>query len=162
MENNKFVVLRDTAEKDGHGWLFQPNDFCDGTKEFNLFTGDYTIEGFEKQIIIERKRSTGEFARNIFEPRFYDELKRMEAFEHPYLIFEFTLDDVFTFPYGSGIPRKVWPNLKVSAAKIFSAIIDYSLTFKTQIIFAGTEGQVVAEKIFKKFYERQNKKRPDR
>lgn len=148
------MILRDTAEKEGHGWWFEEDDDCKGTKKFNLFTGDYTIEGLEKKVIIERKGSTAEFSQNILEKRFKDELERMEEFEFPFLILEFTLEDLMQFPIGSGIPRYLWGKLKIRSKFLLSSLTYYHLHFKTKIILAGNYGKDIAKTIFKQTFTR--------
>lgn len=148
----KYCVLRDTSEKQGHGWIFDEDDDCSGTEKFNLFTGDYTIKGFEKELIIERKGSTAEFAQNIVQKRFKDEMERMEDFKFPFLILEFTLEDLINFPVNSCIPKKIWGKLKIRSKFLLSALTNYYLNYKTKIILAGDNGKTIAQKIFKQVF----------
>src|SRR5215210_7578524 len=73
-----YTVLRDTREQ--QGWIFEQGKLCNGTISKALKTGDYTLVGFESILCVERKKNVAEFAKNIIEKRFENELTRMEAF----------------------------------------------------------------------------------
>ena len=64
---SKYIVLRDTREK--NGWDFSSQDKCMAVKDWGLKTGDYTARGLEKSLVIERKASTGELAMNLGQKR---------------------------------------------------------------------------------------------
>lgn len=147
--NNKFTVIKDTREQ--KGWDFSPNEYCEGMKVQGLKTADYTIEGFEDRIVIERKATTGEISQNIFETRFENELKRLEEFEFPYMIFEFDYNDIKIFPINSSLPKYLWHKLKMTQDIMEKTIARYQIQYKTKIIFAGRHGQSVATMIFKQF-----------
>ena len=88
---NKFVVIRDTREHKNKGWYFKESEFCQGMVEKKLDTGDYSIEGLEDVLCIERKASVSEIAANLVDKRFDRELDRMESFKYRFLILEFSL-----------------------------------------------------------------------
>jgi ERCC4-type nuclease len=81
-EKNRFHIIKDTREKKGHGWWYDENAYCSGTTVAKVDIGDYTIEGMEHLLCIERKESVSEFAGNCSEKRFFTELKRMGTFSH--------------------------------------------------------------------------------
>lgn len=148
----KYKVIQDTREK--KPWSFPIKDYCEGSVVSTLKTGDYSIEGLENILCIERKRSTGEFCGNISKSRWDRELVRMSKFEHAYLILEFTADQVLEFPYGSGIPEKYWPGLKITGSFMMTKITSYMVAYPNiHIIFAGTQGSLIAQKIFKQVIE---------
>ncbi len=150
----KYTVIRDTREKKRKGWMFSAGGIIAGTVTDILKTGDYTLEGLEKKIVIERKASTSEFATNINEERFDDELERMSSFEHPFLVLEFSMDDIINFPVGSGIPAYLWPKLKVTSHYMLKRLLEYQLKYKPQIILAGRDnGKEVAMSLFKRIAE---------
>ena len=157
METDKFKVIRDTSEKQGFGWWFREDDRCDGTIVQNLNTGDYTIKGAEDIFVIERKRNTGEFAINIFEDRFYRELERLDSFEHPFMILEFTMDDMVHFPRNSGVPQNKWSKLKVTPKLMIKKFLEISCNYKTKIILAGDYGMPIAFSLFKRIKEIEQK-----
>ena len=123
--------------------------------QVKLPTGDYTIQGFEKILTIERKQSTSEFSQNILEARFDRELVRLEAFKYPFIILEFTMDDILDYPKGSGIPIRLWPKLRINSWKLLKTLMEYELKYKTKIILAGKNGKEVAASIFKRVVERE-------
>lgn len=155
-ERDKFVALVDKREK--LPWEFKPNDYCLGSELATLKTADYTIKGYETEIAIERKRSTGEVSKNIYEERFERELQRLEQFAYPYLICEFNYQDILAFPINSGIPNGLWNHVKVTGEHLEKAIMRYQLKYKTKFIFAGKFGQHCCEKLFKYFMRLKNGK----
>ena len=58
-----FTVIKDTREQDGY--FFGPFNTCAGMIEHKLDTGDYTIEGLEDKICVERKGCVEELAVNL-------------------------------------------------------------------------------------------------
>lgn len=145
----KFKVIVDTREKTP--WEFEESELCEGTVRNGLKTGDYSIEGFEGVLSIERKRNVAEIAGNIIEERFDRELERLNEFPYAYLILEFTADDVLAYPYGSGLPPKLYNKVKLSGNFIMSKLLGYMFKYPNiKVIFAGTQGKRIAEFIFKK------------
>lgn len=144
-----YRVIRDTREQAGQGWLFEEGPNCGGTTIQTLKTGDYTIEGFEKALCIERKGTVGEFAQNIVQKRFINELERMRTFAHSFVILEFTLDDLLAFPANSGIPKFLWKKLRISNWFILKKLTEFQLMYPTKFILAGINGREVAASIFK-------------
>ncbi len=148
MQYKKYSVLID--EREQKPWFFPQSSLCDGQKFTTLKTGDYTLQGYEDILSIEKKASTGEFATNINEARFFRELERLDKFAHPFLILEFDYEDMISFPKNSGIPQKVWPKLRVTPNYMIKKLTEIDLNFRTKIIFAGHGGgQERAEIIFK-------------
>ena len=104
----RFHVIKDTREKDGHGWWYDENAYCSGTTKAKVDIGDYAIEGMEHLLCIERKESVSELAGNCSEKRFFKELERMGTFPHSFLILEFSWADIERYPEGSSVPRSKW------------------------------------------------------
>ncbi len=146
--SKKYTVLRDTREQKDF-WDFPLSSTCSGTVSQGLKTGDYTLLGYESLLTIERKRNTAEFATNISEARFERELQRLEAFTHPYLILEFSYEDMLSFPRNSGIPAKLWPKLKVGPGYLLKRYAEIDTDYKTKIILAGNRGAEWASLIFR-------------
>lgn len=155
----KYTVLRDTSEKDTYGWLFEPSECCLGTVERNLYTADYSLDGYYDNnfFVIERKASPAEFAANLTNKEKWDdfkqELERLEAFAHPFIFLEFTFQDVVLFPRGSGIPPYLWRKLRVSAAFFQRRLDEIDLRYKTKIRFVGKDGKRAAAGLFKRIIE---------
>jgi len=138
MSNNKFTIIRDTREKRAHGWTYEENAQCAGTLVETLRTGDYSVQGLEDFVCIERKETIQEFARNCVEKRWGDCMKRMSQVRHSYLILEFDWTDIDRYPYSAKVPRSVtkkmcWANGKPKIAVkyiwkvIESARTDYGI-----------------------------------
>lgn len=140
-------VLRDTQEQ--LGWRFAAGKYCSGTKDIKLPTGDYTLEGYENIVIIERKGTTGEFAKNICEKRFEREMARLEHFTHPFIVCEFTMEHIMKFPLDSGIPVYLWRKLRVNKSFLLKRFLELQMSYKTKIILAGIHGKTIAASIFK-------------
>ena len=83
-----FNIIIDTREQ--KPWTFAG---CD-TINRKLDTGDYSIEGLEHLLCIERKNSVSEIANNISESRFKAEILRMNDYLHKFILLEFSLTDV--------------------------------------------------------------------
>jgi hypothetical protein len=147
----QYTVIRDTQEQ--QGWDFIPGPSCLGTIKQKLPTGDYTLVGYEDIFTIERKGSTGELAKNIYEGRFERELQRMEGFAHPFMVVEFTMEDILSFPKNSGIPIRLWPKLKTTSFFLLKRFIEFQVQYKTHIILAGKQAKEVASSIFKRIVE---------
>ena len=149
---SNYTIIRDKQEKVNY-WNFEPSEKCIGTIVEKLDTGDYTIKGMENIFTIERKYSTGEFSGNITEERFERELNRMDNLQHSFLVLEFTLDNIYNFPFGSGIPSKKWPQLRVTSNFILKRLIEIETDHKCKIIFAGNRGEEIATIIFKRMQQ---------
>jgi ERCC4-type nuclease len=146
-----YTVIKDTREQ--QGWDFCSSTSCDGMIVTALHTGDYSLRGYENKFTIERKGLLAEFAKNINQGRFEKELERLEKFEHPFIILEFTMDDLLNFPQGTGIPKKYWPQLRVTKWVILKKFLELQMKYKTKIIFAGKQGKEVASSLFKRVVE---------
>lgn len=147
---SKYEVIRDTREQTG--WWFNPSNECLGTIEQTLPTGDYTLRGLEKILCIERKGCTSEFATNINEKRFDKELKRMDEFDHAFLLLDFTPADIEQFPINSGIPKSKYKSVRVSPNYLRSKIADYSIRYNIKILFTGGNGPKYMVDIFRKMW----------
>lgn len=156
----KYRVLRDTGEKKGKGWKFNKSEHCSGTVLKNLYTADYSLDGFydNKLFAIERKGSIAEFAANLTNKEKWDdfkqELERLEEFRHPYLVLEFDLSRLMQYPVGSGIPPYLWKTLRVKAPFLQRRVHEIELQFKTRVCFWGTGAKEHVLSLFKRMIER--------
>ena len=109
-----FTVIKDTREQDGY--YFSKFNTCAGMIEHKLDTGDYSIEGMEDKICIERKGCVEELAQNLGSKKqtFLREIERMESFPHKYMILEFGLEDLIKFPKETRIPIKNKSSVKIT------------------------------------------------
>lgn len=144
------LVLKDTREQ--KGWNFLDFDEVE-VQSATLQTGDYTLQGCENTLIIERKGSVSELAHNIFTDSFKRELERMATYDHPFLILEFSLHDVEIYPNNKNIPPRVRRKIRVSGSYILSCLSHFMLVYGIHVVPCGNA--IMAEKfvmkIFKKF-----------
>lgn len=147
-----YTILRDTREQ--RGWTFPCSTSCLGQQDATLKTGDYTLLGYEKEFVIERKGSLGELVNNLYQKRFYNELARLDEFDFPFLFLEFTYWEVVNFPAGSGIPEKLWSDLKATPQFIMMRLHEMKLQHpKLHIEFVGEFGREAASSLFKRVVE---------
>lgn len=149
-----FTIIIDTREQTP--WEFGFHN----TAKRKLDTGDYSIEGYESLFTIERKRSVSEIANNITESRFKDVLERMGNIPHSFMLMEFEVDEIYTFPVGSDVPKKMWDKLKISGNYIMKYLIEAQLKYNIHILFCGdpSNAEKVAVSIMKRIHEKYGKK----
>lgn len=135
--SSRFYVVRDTREKEGQGWWYAENDYCFGTENYKLDTGDYSIKGMEDVVAFERKGSITELANNITQKRFTNELERLESFKYKYLVLEFNLDKILSFPHGSGIPSSKLKYIRVSNKFFMKRIAQIQVQYNVPILFCN-------------------------
>lgn len=152
MINNEFTIVVDTREQ--KPWNFEHY----ATANHKLDTGDYSIEGLENVLAIERKRNVAEFANNITEKRFKDVIERLAKFPHKFILFEFDLNKVMSYPIGSDIPKKLWDKIKITPSFILRNITELQIDHNIDIIFCGdsSNAEIIALSIMKKIYRKYN------
>lgn len=155
MNKDPFTIIVDTREQ--IPWEFGYHD----TAKQKLDTGDYSMIGFEHIVAVERKKSVSELATNLSESRFKDVLERLSNIKHPYMVFEFDLDDIYKFPVGSDIPKKLWDKLKISGNYIIKRLIEIQLQYGIQIVFCGdpNNAERFTVSLMKRIYERYNQQK---
>lgn len=153
MNNIDFTVLVDTREQ--HPWILKNH----AKAVQKLDTGDYSIEGYENIICIERKHSISEFVTNMSEKRFIDVLNRMKNYKYSYIIMEFNFDDVLNFPIGSDIPKKMWDRLRASPAYITKYIAEIHTIYNIPVLFCGsvTGAESMALSLMRRVIENEKK-----
>lgn len=125
---NKFTIIRDSREKKGCGWRFKASANCDGMIIKKLDTGDYSLEGYEDLIMIERKTipdlwgSLGQWRE-----RFLKEMTRSLEFPARYLIIEGTLSDI----------NKGFRYSKLSSEYIIASLISLEVKYGIHVIFTN-------------------------
>ncbi len=153
--DDRYRVIRDTREKVGQGWEFVGSTRCSGTTIRKLDTGDYTLEKLETAFVIERKGSLSEYAGNLFEKRFENELVRLDTFEFPFLVLEFSLEALMRFPEGTGIPKYKWRYLRVTPSLLLKRHQEIQLQHpRLHVEFVGPHGKEYASSLFKRMAER--------
>ncbi len=131
----KFRVISDTREK--HPWSFPASKYCLGTVTKKIDHGDYSIEGMEDLLFIERKACAAEVAKNIIEKRFDNLIQGTSSYKYKYIICEFGLEDILNYPYSSGLPKSVVKKARVRGAFIMSKMFEYENNNNIHIIYCG-------------------------
>jgi len=135
----KYVILKDTREK--NGWNFKAFDKCLAVARWGLKTGDYTARGLEKDLVIERKASTGELAMNLGKKRkaFESEIERMSSFRWKYIVCEFSIDDLMNFPENSGIPKKQLQYVRMNGKFMWKKLCEYQEEHNVEVVFCDSK-----------------------
>lgn len=147
--NEPFTIIIDTREQ--HPWEFPYHT----TATRKLDTGDYSIEGMEDLLCIERKNGIAEIANNMTESRFKDVIERMSKYKHAYMLIECNYDQLINYPIGSDVPKKIWNKVKISPAFIMKFLTELSVKYNIHVIFCGCPSwaEKTAISIMKRVYE---------
>jgi ERCC4-type nuclease len=147
MKNEDFKIIVDSREQ--LPWEFGFHT----TSRKKLNTGDYSIEGMESVFTIERKMSVSEIATNITENRFKDVLDRLSKIPHAYMIMEFDVEDIYTFPVGSDM-------LRIKGNYIMKILMQASIDYNIHILFCGdsSNAERTAISLIKRIYEKYGQK----
>jgi hypothetical protein len=143
-----FTIIIDTREQ--QPWTFE--HYTTASKK--LDTGDYSIEGLEELLCIERKKSINEVANNITESRFKDVVSRMSTFKYAFLLLEFDLENVLSYPIGSNLPKRLWDKVKISPQFILKHLLELQINHNIKVLFCGDQSNAekLAEAILKKVH----------
>lgn len=150
-------IIRDTREK--YGWDFEAYPEIKVISK-KLKAGDYTLEGCESKIIIERKASASEIATNLGKDydRFCREFAAVSSLCKKYIICEFDYNELLIFPKGSKIPEAQLHRVKVSGNFLKYRASQLEEKYHVQFIFAGSRNNAEAEavKILGEYNETEN------
>lgn len=148
MNDPDFTIIVDTREQ--QPWEF--DHFTTANKK--LDTGDYSIDGLQHLLAIERKKSVSEFANNIVESRFKDVVMRLSQLKYSFLLLEFDLEDIMIYPIGSTVPKRMWDKIKISPTFLLKNILELQIKHNIIVYFCGdsTNAEKMAEYILKKIY----------
>ncbi len=153
MKLGSYHILRDSREKDGEGWYWPAEDKQPGkiqivgTKTACLDSADYTLEGFEDTVRIERKAGFAEMFGNMIpkdhKDRFEREMERLRGIPHKYIIIETNVSkDVLSL----GVPQMGFKGPPISA--ITKWLFELQMQYGIVPIFAGDCGKKFARQIF--------------
>ncbi len=146
-------IIIDTREK--YPWLFESTSASVISQK--LDTGDYSIEGLEDLLCIERKRNVAELAGNITTARFKNELERMSQFKYKFLILEFDYRHIDDFPAGSDIPRRVRHKLKVKGPFIIKFLSSIMCDYHINVLLCSNTkyAEHIAYSIIREVYNKE-------
>lgn len=122
-------IYIDTREK--QQWSFNEEEF--EIERLKLDTGDYYVEELP-DMVIERKRTTGELATNLGRKwkQFEAELKRMQDYKYAYIICEFPIQNLDIYPEKSGLTEKAKAQTRMNPgfikSRFFGACSLYNIT----------------------------------
>lgn len=122
-------IIIDTREKTP--WTFEGQKGIT-TERATLKSGDYSIEGFEQRVAVERK-SLDDWIGSVMRERarFYRELERLRAFDFRCVIIEASTRDL----HSSRVKARVSP------ASIMGFVADVSVSQCVPVYLAGDRGQ---------------------
>jgi ERCC4-type nuclease len=154
-----YTVIKDTREQEGYTFERFSGRYhqCNGMVVRKLDTGDYSLEGLEDKICIERKARVSELAINLGKDkrRFMAEIVRMKDFPFKFLILEFTLADVMDFPERSDIPEEKWSSIVITNKYMLKMLIEFQMYDDIHVIFCGNRknAKLVVSSILKRINE---------
>ena len=150
-----FFVIKDTREQEGY--YFGKYNTCAGMVERKLDTGDYSIEGLEDKICVERKGCVEELAQNLGQKKhaFLNEVERMKPFPHKFMVLEFSLEDLINFPENSRIPEKKKASVKITGKYLLKCLLEFQLHDGIHVLFCGNKHNafLAVSSIFKRVNE---------
>jgi ERCC4-type nuclease len=125
-----------------------------------LDTGDYTLDGHENELCIDRKASISELYTNMFKDyiRFKKELERMGPFKEKYIVCEFPYYHVSDFPL-YGIPNSKISALKFNAGHLIDKIEHIKEKYGVEFIFCDDRHEAERQiyELLKEFYNNEKK-----
>jgi ERCC4-type nuclease len=150
--DSPYVILIDTREKTPFLFHGLKTDAKDGSRPLNVKTvirgmpsGDYSIEGMESQVAVERK-SLQDLYNTLGQgrDRFERELERLNAMEYAAVVIEASWQQIITEPPRySKLPPKI----------VFRSIVSWQQRF-TKIHWWPCEGKRLAEVVTLRILER--------
>lgn len=157
-KSNGFHIVQDTREQ--NPFKFDPESYedCLGTDIDTLKTGDYSIRGHECRLCIERKASVSEIANNLGKEwdRFEKELERMREYPHAFIICEFSVEEVFTYPSYNRFSKIVRESIKTNGKFLMKRLMEIELEYNCKILFCGNKlyATKLTYSLMKRVYER--------
>jgi len=131
-------ILIDTREG-------KPYKFANSRK-VALKTGDYSLEGFEQRVVIERKTKADIYGSvSQHRARFEREFKRMAKYDYAAVVIEASLHDLLIRPRFS----------KMNPKSVINTLISWSVKYKVHIFLAQNRryGRTITYRILEKFYQ---------
>lgn len=140
------IVIQDTHEQ--MPWSFEFYPEIEVVKK-SLKTGDYTLQGMEDILTIDRKRNVGEISHNlgVEKTRFEKELTRMMDIKYSHIMCEFSIANVLEFPVNSGIPKNLWKNIKIGGKYLLKTLYEYQDKYGVTIHFCGNRDAAIARAV---------------
>jgi len=138
-----FTIIKDTREKQGYTFAASRTKYhvCKGMVVRKLDTGDYSVEGLEDKVCVERKASVVELANNVgvSRRRFDAEIERMKEFPHRFLVLEFSLTDLMDFPEGSDVSDREIKKLRITNKYMLRYLMELQINHGVNVIFCDSK-----------------------
>lgn len=148
-------IIQDTREK-------KPIDFKDDM-DFpsvvvrKLNCGDYSLDGFEDIIVIERKANGDELLSNITteKERLDAEFQLMGNIKHKFVVIESEISEICNPKsyYGS----KFFKNPAAAPAIVLNYLTNLMVHHNIHVIFAGARSKSIIKNLLKSFYDQHAK-----
>ncbi len=151
----KPVLIQDTREK--QPWDFEGDEKFAEVKVKKLDYGDYSIEGLEDVICIERKANANELFQNFSanKARIIAEMERMQACKLRFLVVEQTLEQLLYtksyFVVTGG--RMRGNNPRYAPAVVINGLQELMMQYGVHVIFGGKKAKAMAKGLLLKAYE---------
>lgn len=133
------VLLVDTREK--HPFNFEGDEAFSEIKFQKLDVGDYSLEGFQDKICIERKKDVNELINNFTanKDRLINEMERMASVSHKFMIIESELSEILTPAKYFLANKNIKSNLPAASlpAIVMKGLLDLIFKYNIHVIFAG-------------------------
>jgi len=151
---NKPHLLIDTREKQPYD--FEPDDAFESISFVKLDAGDYSIDGLQHIIVVERKASVDELFINFTKDkdRIKAEFDRLKDHKFKILMLEFSCEDMMN-------PAKYYINRrginkqhpKMPVAVVAEGITKLMMEYGVHVIFGGSRAQTMTRGLLLKAYE---------
>jgi len=154
MPKSKPILIVDSREKTP--WDFEGDDAFAGVLHTKLDGGDYSIQGMEDILVVERKATVDELFVNFTKDRerIQAEFERLRNHKFRIFVIEETCDDVLNpFKYyvnKKGINKK---SHKMPVAVVASNLTNLMLEYNVHIIFGGSRAQAMVRGILLRAWE---------
>ncbi len=142
-----FTIIVDSREQKPYSFT----GYTCNVKRSGLKTGDYSIEGYESVICVERKSKEDLYSSlGNSRKRFEAEFQRMSEYEYRALVVEATLQDLMIPPNYSAM----------TSNSVINSVISWGIRYGVQVYFAGSRilGECLTYRILEKFLYNKNRK----
>jgi hypothetical protein len=132
-------IIQDTREQ--QPWEFSKRAWPDGVEVKGLLTGDYTLAGLEETFTADRKGKVTELASNLVRDRFVRELERMEGIAHPFVVCDFSLNELLDYPRVASVPHYLRRKIRLRGPFLVSKLNEFMLKYRARWVFADGRGR---------------------
>lgn len=154
-KKNKPIIIVDTREQTP--WDFEGDSAFEKVQYEKLEQGDYSLVGYEKIVVIERKANADELFANFTngKERFFAEAERLMAdVKYRFIVIEQTLQDILSpnnYFVNKTKRNKFSPNMPVIV--VINNLIEMMVKYRINVIFGGSKAKNIAKGILLKTKE---------